>query len=572
MSGIITNIDELDKLKKSQYKTITKISFNNLPITDFVKLKNIAKLSNLIELDLSTNPELFNIVDDYELAQLYDTLKKSNILSDDFTKYKTAFISAAVKCKIDITKPIKKQINNIKMINQYKQLFFTNQSVKILNLSHNQLKTLPNNICNLINITNLDLSDNQLETLPLEIGNLINITNLNLSDNKLKTLPLEIGNLINITNLNLSDNQLLTLPFGIGNLINITNLDLSNNKLLTLPLEISNLINITNLNLSVNQLSTLPKEIINLINLTDLDLSYNQLKTLPLEIINLINLTDLDLSYNQLKTLPKEIINLINLTDLNLSHNQLLKLPNKISKLVNITNLDLSYNQLLKLPDKINKLVNITNLQCLNEIDFNDYFDFDNIDIYDYDNYNKLTKLNIEDFYDYYEKTIEEEYEQDCDYLRTTSGNENETHWSWDDYWEKYEDDKDEMVRVWEECYIPEYEDDINDAIKEYNKNFFNKFTYINEVSSTIFFLPNIKKISFCSRSEDLNSILENILDEDTKIELEDFFENLNVEIPYNITMTKSDDEWNIEIKQYITDKSIELTSINMVDYNSESD
>ena len=562
MTSIITNIDKLDKLKKSQYKTITKISLCNLANTDFVKLKNIAKLSNLMEIDLSNNSKLFNVIDNcayQELAQLYTTLEKSlydtmdntNILSDDFSKHKKALIKTA-KSLINITKEFKEQINDNKMMFQYSQLIFTNQTIKLLNLSNNRLSILPKEICNLINITNLDLSNNKLSILPLEICNLINITNLDLSDNQLETLPLEIGKLINLTYL-----------------------ELFNNQLSTLPKEIINLINLTDLYLSDNQLTTLPKEIGNLINLTDLFLPNNKLLTLPLEIGNLINLTNLNLHNNQLLKLPDEMGKLINITNLDLSNNQLDRLPKALGKLVNITNLDLSNNQLSELPEEIGKLINITNLQCLNKINFDDYLNFDNIDINDYSCYNeltKLTKLNIENFYDYYEKTIEEEYEQHCDYIGTTSGNENETQWSWDDYWEKYEDDEEEMARVWEECYIPEYEDKINDAIEEYKRDFFNKFTYINEVSSTIFVLPKINKISFCSRSEDLNSILENILDDDTKIELEDFFENLNIEIPYNITMTKSDDEWNIKIKQYITDKSIKLSSINMVDYNSESD
>ncbi|MFA9209705.1 MAG: hypothetical protein ACEQSN_16250 [Yersinia sp. (in: enterobacteria)] len=49
----------------------------------------------------------------------------------------------------------------------------------------------------MINLEYLNISHNQLIVLPQEIGNLINLKDLNISYNKLISLPQEIGNLIN---------------------------------------------------------------------------------------------------------------------------------------------------------------------------------------------------------------------------------------------------------------------------------------------------------------------------------------------------------------------------------------
>ena len=132
--------------------------------------------------------------------------------------------------------------------------------------------------------TKLEISMNQLKTLPAEIGKLANLTTLDLSYNELKRLPAEIGKLANLTTLDLSINELKRLPAEIGKLTNLTLLDLSENQLKTLPAEIAELKNLTTLDLSGNQLKTLPAEIAELKNLTGLYLSDNPLESPPLDI------------------------------------------------------------------------------------------------------------------------------------------------------------------------------------------------------------------------------------------------------------------------------------------------
>jgi internalin A len=107
-----------------------------------------------------------------------------------------------------------------------------------LDLSYNQLSTLPEVIGQLSQLQELDLSYNQLSTLPEAIGRLSKLQELDLSGNQLSTLPEAIGQLSKLQVLNLSDNQLSTLPEAIQNLERLEKLFLHGNPGLCLPDEV----------------------------------------------------------------------------------------------------------------------------------------------------------------------------------------------------------------------------------------------------------------------------------------------------------------------------------------------
>ena len=73
-------------------------------------------------------------------------------------------------------------------------------SLIYLGLGGNNLVSLPDEIYQLTNLTQLHLNYNKLESISEEIGKLTNLTRLWLFNNKLKSLPKSIGNLVNLVN------------------------------------------------------------------------------------------------------------------------------------------------------------------------------------------------------------------------------------------------------------------------------------------------------------------------------------------------------------------------------------
>ncbi|MHC5761248.1 COR domain-containing protein [Nostoc sp.] len=252
--------------------------------------------------------------------------------------------------------------NHEEKLTQIPAEVFELEWLEVLNLSHNQLRTLPEALGRLEQLTSLNLSHNQLRTLPEALGRLEQLTSLNLSDNQLTTLPEALASLEQLTSLDLSDNKLTTLPEAIASLEQLISLNLNFNQLTTLPEALGRLEQLTSLNLSLNQLTTLPEAISRLEQLTSLNLKDNKLTTLPEVIGRLEQLTSLDLSYNQLTTLPEAIGRLEQLTSLNLRGNQLTTLPEAIGRLEKLTSLNLRGNQLTTLPEAIGRLEQLTSL------------------------------------------------------------------------------------------------------------------------------------------------------------------------------------------------------------------
>jgi len=121
-----------------------------------------------------------------------------------------------------------------------------------LDLSINNLVSLPDEMDQLKNLTQLYVHNNKLKTVPNVIYKLKNLTELNMGGNEIESISEEIGNLTKLTILWLDDNQLTSMPEAIGNLTKLTRLYLSGNELTSLPKSIGNLVNLKNDELHIN--------------------------------------------------------------------------------------------------------------------------------------------------------------------------------------------------------------------------------------------------------------------------------------------------------------------------------
>ncbi|XP_076291257.1 leucine-rich repeat 47 [Lasioglossum baleicum] len=120
------------------------------------------------------------------------------------------------------------------------------QSLRILNLSNNQISSLPKELGLLQHLQELNLSQNRLDKAVKwvwldqpAIKN--NLKLLDISSNMLTIIPKEIGKLHAIVNFKASKNVLSYLPQSLGSLTNLKYLDVSKNNLKYLPGSMRNL-------------------------------------------------------------------------------------------------------------------------------------------------------------------------------------------------------------------------------------------------------------------------------------------------------------------------------------------
>ncbi|XP_066147896.1 leucine-rich repeat and calponin homology domain-containing protein isoform X1 [Euwallacea fornicatus] len=204
-----------------------------------------------------------------EEANLSGELKLSNRKLKDFPKAKDKYnLSDTVVADLSKNRfsELPEEVTNFHFLER-------------LQCYHNAIRFIPDSVCSLQCLNFLDLSRNQLTTLPREIC-LLPIQILLVSNNRLSSLPDDLYKMSNLTELDASCNQITHFPPRMGDLKSLQSLVLRSNLLLAVPIEVTYL-RLMRLDLRANRIGSLPIEIREMDSLIDLLVEENPLTSPP---------------------------------------------------------------------------------------------------------------------------------------------------------------------------------------------------------------------------------------------------------------------------------------------------
>lgn len=239
------------------------------------------------------------------------------------------------------------------------------RALLVLNLSHNHIDSIPNALfMHLTDLLFLDLSSNSLETLPPQTRRLANLQMLILNHNPLGHFQLrQLPSLMNLETLHMRDTQrtLNNIPGSMDSLTNLTELDLAQNALPKVPEALYSLRNLRRLNLSDNEITELSQAIELWQHLKTLNLCRNKLTALPASLCKVTTLCRLYVNDNQLdfEGIPSGIGKLSNLEVFSAANNQLEMIPEGLCRCGSLKKLILTANRLITLPDAIHLLTDL---------------------------------------------------------------------------------------------------------------------------------------------------------------------------------------------------------------------
>jgi Protein kinase domain/Leucine rich repeat len=138
------------------------------------------------------------------------------------------------------------------------EIFQLADSLEILNLSGNQLSTLPDDLPRLHKLRVIFCSDNLFSELPEVLGRCANLSMVGFKANRIQhfspaAIPPQLRWLI------LTDNQLEAVPSELGRCANLQKLMLAGNRLQTLPNELAGCKNLELLRIAANCFEQLPE-------------------------------------------------------------------------------------------------------------------------------------------------------------------------------------------------------------------------------------------------------------------------------------------------------------------------
>ncbi|NXJ07768.1 LRC40 protein, partial [Odontophorus gujanensis] len=410
LKSLLLQHNELSHLPEGfgQLVSLEELDLSNNHLTDIPT--SFALLINLVRLDLACN-QLKNLPADISamksLRQLDCSKNWLETVPSELAsmaslellylrKNKLHSLPEFPSCKL--LKELHAGENQIEILNA-EHLKHLN-SLSVLELRDNKIKSIPDEITLLQKLERLDLANNDISRLPYTLGNLPQLKFLALEGNPLRTirrdllqkgtqellkylrsriqdditspneeppatamtLPSESRiNMHAITTLRLleySEKQVAVIPDDVFNAIRstpVTSVNFSKNQLTAIPPRIMELKDsVCDVSFGFNKISSVSLELCTLHKLTHLDIRNNVLTSLPEEMEALTKLQVINLSFNRFKVFPSVLYRILALETILLSNNQVGSIdPLQLKKMEKLGTLDLQNNDLLQVPPEL---------------------------------------------------------------------------------------------------------------------------------------------------------------------------------------------------------------------------
>ena len=206
-SELFANLAQLEKLNLSH----NAISAHLLSAETFAELKNLKVLDLSHNEMADLNPEIFAPLENLQILILDHNMIRKFEIQEILPNLKVLSLNENQLEKFDMKNATKLQKLDLNG-NKLEKVDLTLESLQVLNLHGNELKSVPN-LANLPSLQKLDLGQNYIEILePFQVSAL---TGLSLSGNILTSIDNNtFSNLTSLTLLNLASNGLSNIPQG----------------------------------------------------------------------------------------------------------------------------------------------------------------------------------------------------------------------------------------------------------------------------------------------------------------------------------------------------------------------
>ena len=224
------------------------------------------------------------------------------------------------------------------------------QHLTTLNLSKNRLGNESLDIITQIkSLRELRLADNLLNgMLTPQLSKLKALEILDVSNNEITTLPPNSDEISKLRILNVAGNKLSSLPFELLVSLPLIEIDAARNRLggALLPACVPKLLNLKSLDVANNALTSITESgSVELPSLQSLNVTENRVKQMP-EVLGWTELLTLTISGNRLSSLPESLISLKKLMSIDVSRNDIKKLDERLGLMDSLTMLRIANNPL----------------------------------------------------------------------------------------------------------------------------------------------------------------------------------------------------------------------------------